>query len=194
MNSSSQGDTGNVRKSVGFMNTGEAEHRLDALMREKQHLEVPDNADAIACAAASSLADIGTAKVGKKGATNEHVQSPSSVRSNADDDDVAGQDFALAQNTGPKERRGQSKAKRGGRRNTIKNQTLYIQTLTTTALSVTIFTSRTERCAERASGPVAFAWMRRLTCIIFSFGMLSALFWRTALTIIHHRTVFMKIS
>ena len=95
------------------MNTGEAEHRLDALMRGKQHLEVPDNADAIACAAASSLADIGTATVGKKGATNEHVQSPSSVRSNAQDDDVVGHDFALAQNTGPKERQGQSKAKRG---------------------------------------------------------------------------------
>ena len=113
MSSSSQGDTGNVRKSVGFMNTGEAERRLDALMREKQHLKVPDNANAIACVAASSLADIGTTTVGKKGATNEHVQSPSSVRSNAQDDDVVSHDFALAQNTGPKERQGQSKAKRG---------------------------------------------------------------------------------
>ena len=89
------------------MNTGEAEHRLDALMREKQHLEVPDNADAIACAAASSLADIGTATVGKKGSTNKHIQSPSSVRSNTHDNGVAGHDFALAQNTGPKERQGQ---------------------------------------------------------------------------------------
>ena len=64
VSSSSQGDTGDVRKSLGFMNTGEAGRRLDTLMREKQHLEVPDNADAIACAAASSLADIGTATVG----------------------------------------------------------------------------------------------------------------------------------
>ena len=79
------------------------ERQLDALMREKQHLKVPDNADAIACTAASSLADIGTATVGKKGAMNEHVQSPSSVRSNAQDDDIVGHNFALTQNTGPKE-------------------------------------------------------------------------------------------
>ena len=56
---SSHGDTGDVRKSLGFMNTGEADVRLDTLMRGKQHLEVPDNAEAIACAAASSFADIG---------------------------------------------------------------------------------------------------------------------------------------
>jgi hypothetical protein len=43
---SSHGDTGEVRKSLGFKNTGDA-----------------DNAEAIACAAASSLADIGTATV-----------------------------------------------------------------------------------------------------------------------------------
>ena len=103
VSSLSQGDTGDVRKSQGFTNTNEAEHRLDTLMRGKQHLEVPDNADTIACAAASSLAGIGTATVGKKGAMNKHIQSPSSVHSNAYDNSIAGHDFALAQNTGPKE-------------------------------------------------------------------------------------------
>ena len=106
VSSSSQGDTGDVRKSLVFMKTGEAERRLDTLMREKQHLEVPDNANAIACVAASSLADIGTATVGKKGATNEHIQSPSSVHFNAHDDDDASHDLPLAQNAAPKERQG----------------------------------------------------------------------------------------
>jgi hypothetical protein len=92
------------------MNTGEGEHQLDTLMREKQHLEVPDNADAIACAAASSLADIGTAKVGKKGATNEHDQNSTSPHSNAHDDKVVGHDLPLAQNAAPKEQQGPSRS------------------------------------------------------------------------------------
>ena len=108
VSSSSQGDTGNVRKSQGFMNTSEAECQLDTLMRKKQHLEVPDNTDAIACAVALSLADIGTATVGKKGATNEHNQNPTSLHSNAHDDGVVSHDLPLAQNAAPKERQGPS--------------------------------------------------------------------------------------
>jgi hypothetical protein len=53
-----------VRKSLGFKNTGDAED--DSSVRGEtgeQQSEVPDNAEAIACAAASSLADIGTVMV-----------------------------------------------------------------------------------------------------------------------------------
>ena len=99
------------------MNTGGAERRLDTLKREKQHLEVPDNANAIVCVAASLLE---AATVGKKGATNKHVQSPSSVRSNAHNDGIAGLNFALAQNAGPKERQGQSRSTIIHRRTVVK--------------------------------------------------------------------------
>lgn len=63
-NRSSHGDTGEVRKSLwlGFKKSGEAKEFWSVKQIEEGRLsEVPDNADAIACAAASSLADIGRA-------------------------------------------------------------------------------------------------------------------------------------
>jgi hypothetical protein len=63
---SSHGDTGEVRKSLGFgfKKSGEAEEFCSVRHIEGGGLsELPDNAEAIACAAASSLADIGRATV-----------------------------------------------------------------------------------------------------------------------------------
>ena len=98
-----------MRKSLGFINTGKAEHWLDTLMREKQHLEVPDNADTIACVVASLLADIKTATIGKKEATDEHNQYSTFLHSNAHDNGIVGYDLPLAQNAAPKERQGPSR-------------------------------------------------------------------------------------
>ena len=61
---SSQGDTGDVRKSLwfGFKKSGEAEEVCSVRQTDGQRLsEVPDSAEAIACAAASSFTDIGIA-------------------------------------------------------------------------------------------------------------------------------------
>src|SRR6266852_2094604 len=63
---SSQGDTGEVRKSLGFgfKKSGDANEFCSVRQTEGGRLsEVPDNAEAIACAAASSLADIERATV-----------------------------------------------------------------------------------------------------------------------------------
>jgi len=65
--SSSHGDTGEVRKSLGFgfKKSGEAKEFCSVREIDEGRLsEVPDSAEAIACAAASSSADIGTATVG----------------------------------------------------------------------------------------------------------------------------------
>jgi hypothetical protein len=59
---SSHGDTGEVRKSLGlgFKKSGDAKEFCSVKQTDEEQLsEVPDSAEAIACAAASSLADKG---------------------------------------------------------------------------------------------------------------------------------------
>jgi|SRR5216684_9323405 len=69
---SSHGDTGDVRKSLGFKNSGEAENFCSIRVIEEGRLsEVPDNAEAIACTAASLLVDIGRATVGFSSGTED---------------------------------------------------------------------------------------------------------------------------
>ena len=63
---SSHGDTGEVRKSLGFgfKKSGDAKEFCSVRQTEEGQLsELPDNAEAIACAAASSLAHIERATV-----------------------------------------------------------------------------------------------------------------------------------
>jgi hypothetical protein len=60
VNNSSQGDTGEVRKSLGLNKSGDTEDERSVREESKRELYsvVPDNAEAIACAAASSSADM----------------------------------------------------------------------------------------------------------------------------------------
>jgi hypothetical protein len=87
--------------------------------------------------------------------------------------------------------RASERQNRGQRRNTIRNQTLCIQTLTTTALLVMIYLLH--RTLHQKS-----IRARRIrldaTTDSHSFGVSSALFWRMASSIVHHCTVGKEIG